>query len=151
MSIICHITEYRSPLQLESIALRRRILRIPLGLDFNKKDLEEEKDQVHIIALDDKQVVGILILVKQTDNSVKMRQVAVDEYYQNRGIGKKLVVFSELWALENGFNTMVLHARKKAVPFYLSLNYLADGPEFTEVGIPHVKMTKRLDEHLLSY
>jgi predicted GNAT family N-acyltransferase len=73
-----------------------------------------------------------------------MRQVAVDFEYQNLGVGKKMVQFAEAFALQKGFESMVLHARETAVPFYLSAGYTILGEPFTEVGIPHKKMIKTL-------
>ena len=37
-----------------------------------------------------------------------------------------------------------MHARMTAVGFYAKLGYTRVGDGFTEVGIPHVKMEKRL-------
>ena len=48
-------------------------------------------------------------------------------------------------AVENGMNSIELHARENAVPFYLSLQYTIMGNQFLEVNIPHYKMTKELD------
>lgn len=144
MNLVCQIVEFASILQIQSIELRRKILRIPLGLDFNKHELEEEKEQIHVVCLKDNNLIGVLLLVKQANGTLKMRQVAVDDNYQGQGIGHQMVMFSEKWALKNKFRTMVLNARKTAVPFYLSMDYLIEGIEFEEVGIPHFKMTKEL-------
>ena len=74
-----------------------------------------------------------------------MRQVAVDEHLQGKGLGGILVEFSEEYALNNGFDEIVLHARDTAVKFYLSLDYeITDKDFFYEVGIAHLKMRKKL-------
>jgi predicted GNAT family N-acyltransferase len=74
-----------------------------------------------------------------------MRQVAVDTDCQQSGIGKLLVFFSEQYAKNNGFHTIELHARDAAKDFYLKQNYIVEGDVFTEVGIPHYKMKKKLE------
>ena len=74
-----------------------------------------------------------------------MRQVAVSDDFQRRGVGKLMVEFCEKIAVENGMNSIELHARENAVPFYLSLQYTIMGNQFLEVNIPHYKMTKELD------
>ena len=73
-----------------------------------------------------------------------MRQVAVREAFQNRGIGQLMVGASEDLGRRLGFKKMVLHARKVAVPFYKKLKYKTSGKEFMEVDIPHFKMAKNL-------
>lgn len=130
-----------------SIELRREVLRKPLGLDFNQRDLDAEIDQFHLAAFINNQLVGILILKQMKDigNTVlKMRQVAVNPDHQSMGVGRELVEFSEEWAKENGYDTIDLHARKNVLPFYLKMNYQVQGDEFLEVGIPHFKMIKSL-------
>jgi predicted GNAT family N-acyltransferase len=145
MDANCQVVEYGSPLQVQSIDLRRKVLRIPLGLDFKKEELEAEKDQVHIVCTIGSTLAGVLILVKITDiHVVKMRQVAVDNNCQGKGIGRQMVRFSEKWAVQNNYNKIILNARITAAPFYLSMDYRVSGNEFMEVGIPHVQMVKEL-------
>ncbi|MFM9945338.1 MAG: GNAT family N-acetyltransferase [Bacteroidia bacterium] len=137
--------EFGSPEQIESVNLRYKILREPLGLQFDENDLAKEHEDFHIAAFVNSKLVGILLL-KPTDTPgiIKMRQVAVDEKYQSQGIGKAMVTFTEKFAFERGFLKLELHARKTAVPFYLSLGYFIKGDLFYEVGIPHKKMVKSL-------
>lgn len=73
-----------------------------------------------------------------------MRQVAVNKVWQRKGIGKMLVNFAEKLAKENGYKKIDLNSRITAVDFYLNLQYKKTGNEFTEVGIPHIKMFKIL-------
>lgn len=143
----CKLLEFGSPAQRESIELRREVLRIPLGLDFDQHDLDAESDQYHVACLDDGKIVGILLLKPVGNGVLKMRQVAVSPTVQGQGIGSRMVKFSETWAREQGYRFMELHARKTAVDFYLQLQYSIAGDEFTEVGIPHLKMVKGLDKN----
>jgi predicted GNAT family N-acyltransferase len=89
-------------------------------------------------------MIGYLNLTPYTDGQVKMRQVAVAATEQGRGVGSAMVAYSEEVAREKGFSTMVLHARRTAVPFYLRLGYTQEGDEFEEVTIPHYRMYKML-------
>lgn len=144
MNLNCKILDFGSEEQLNSIELRRKILRKPLGLEFTEDELQTEADQIHIACMSGLNLVGILLLVKKNDHTLKMRQVAVDDHLQGQGIGKAMVRFAEDWAIDNGFYLMELHARISAVPFYLSLAYKTAGSEFMEVSIPHLKMIKEL-------
>ena len=142
--IVCKVAEFGSPEQLESIELRKRILRWPLGLDFEPEQLAAEIRDFHLVALDEERLVACLVLSPVDKRTIKMRQVAVDNDLQGKGIGTQLVEFSERVARENGFSRMILHARDTAVPFYLRMAYEIDGEPFEEVTIPHRKMVKEL-------
>ena len=132
------------PEYLLSLILRYKILRIPLGLTFTKADLAHDTNDVHIGAFEGDTLIASLILTDSGDQSIQMRQVAVDEPYQGQGIGKELALFSEEYAKDKGFNLIYCHARAVAVPFYLRLGYDMVGDEFVEVGIPHLHMEKSL-------
>lgn len=127
-----------------TIALRDRILRQPLGLYFTPEQLAEEAEEYHLTAWEGNRLLGCLVLKPVDAFSVKMRQVAVLEEAQGRGIGRMLVDWSEQFAREHLFKELVLHARDTAVPFYEHLGYELVGDTFYEVSIPHRKMRKGL-------
>jgi ribosomal protein S18 acetylase RimI-like enzyme len=137
--------EFGTPAYDESVGLRDDILRKPLKMVFYAEDLAKEYDQTHIgYYAKNGIMVGCLILQDYGDGNAKMRQVAVAENYQSKGIGQKMVAFSEVYARQNGFTKMVLHARESACPFYDKLGYDRVGERFEEVNIPHFKMEKVL-------
>lgn len=138
------IIEFGSDLYHESIELRRLVLRLPLGLDFNSDELLAENNQIHFVYIQNQKVEGVLLLNPTDNNILKMRQVAVSPEQQGQGIGQKMVNFSEKWGIQNQYKRIELHARKTAVPFYFGLKYELEGDEFEEVGIPHFKMVKNL-------
>lgn len=140
------IADFGSRLQIQSISLRNDVLRKPLGLEFSSSDLLAENDQVHIVALRGREVIGCMLLVPLDNGWVKMRQVAVSPVYQGRGTGRRMVAFAEEWVVKNQKSHMVLHARESAVLFYQNLGYQTDGDMFYEVGIPHYKMFKDLNK-----
>jgi predicted GNAT family N-acyltransferase len=127
-----------------TVALRYDILRKPLGLHFTAEQLSIEDKEFHIAYIEDGKVLGCLILTPKENGIIKMRQVAVAENQQGKGIGKKMVIYSEIFSKEKGFTTMDLNARKTAIPFYLSMSYKVIGDEFEEVTIPHFRMVKEL-------
>jgi GNAT superfamily N-acetyltransferase len=130
---------YRQACELRDLVLRR-----PLGLALSAEDVEGEAQQLHLVAFDEAGLVGCLLLVPAENGEIKMRQVAVAERAQRRGVGGALVARAEVLARERGFRTMTLHARRGAVPFYERAGYSVEGAEFVEVTMPHSKMTKRL-------
>ncbi len=94
--------------------------------------------------MDNGEIIGCLIIVHQDNGSIRMRQVAVLESMQNKGVGTKLVAFFEQYAKENKFNKIVLNARKNAVHFYECLGYKVVSDYYIEKTTEHCKMEKNL-------
>ena len=137
--------EFATPEYDQTVQLRDKILRKPLGLAFSEEQLTEEFSDVHLAAFTSDWILrGCLVLTPKEDKTLKMRQVAVDEAVQKMGVGRQLVTASEAFARRNGFNTMELNARDTAVPFYEKLAYTVVGEPFEEVGIVHFKMIKNM-------
>ncbi len=128
----------------EALQLRIKVLRAPLGLVYTPEQLAEEATDVHVVAIDEDKVVGTILLRHVNDNVLKMRQFAVAPERQRQGIGSEMVAYCEDYAIEHGYDTIELHARESAVPFYEPLEYAKVGERFTEVTIPHFKMRKSL-------
>lgn len=140
------IIEYQTDEYQEMLALRTRILREPLGLIFTDQDIKMDKDDMLLgLILPEKQkMVACCILTRIDDKVVKMRQMAVDTDVQKSGLGTSMLSFAEYVAEREGFEKIVLHARKVAVDFYRKYDYKIIGDEFTEVGIPHFEMEKQI-------
>ena len=133
---------YNSEEYLSELVLRDAVLRKPLGMNLFDENLDAEEDDIHIGAFIHNKIVGVLILTKLNAKEVKMRQVAVDEYYRNMKIGQEMVLYSEGYSKNAGYTTILLNARKSAVGFYEKLGYETISNEFLEINIPHYKMRK---------
>lgn len=129
---------------LQMVKLRDDILRKPLGLTFTPDELEAEKDNMLIAAFEDDRILGCCMLVEEEPGVVRMRQMAVLNDLQGKGIGRALMQFAENIARDHGYRTIMMHARKHAVGFYEKMGYKKRGEEFTEVTIPHFAMEKQL-------
>ena len=137
--------DFATPEYDETIRLRYKILREPLGLDFTEEQLAVEYSDIHLAAYDESWILrGCLVLTPKNEKVLKMRQVAVDTDVQRKGVGQLLVKASEILALNEGFVKIELSARDTAMPFYQKLNYQIEGDMFEEIGIPHFKMVKKL-------
>ncbi len=136
---------FASPAFDELLALRDQVLRKPLGLRFHLKDISEEWRDIHLACYaDNGQLLAGLVLKPLDAETIKMRQVAVLPNAQKKGVGTFLVREAEKMTYALGFRQMNLHARKEAVPFYKKLGYSTQGKPFTEVGIKHYAMYKKL-------
>ncbi|MFK8115469.1 MAG: GNAT family N-acetyltransferase [Rubripirellula sp.] len=136
--------EFESCLYRQAIALRDELLRAPLGLIFTEEDLQAEWDQLHFGATTDESLIACALIVRLSEMSAKLRQMAVRTSHQRKGVGKFLIQSIESELLERGFRQIELNARDVAVGFYEKLGYTKVGEPFIEVKIPHWKMTKIL-------
>ncbi len=128
----------------QMIDLRYNMLRKPLGLSFEKEELEKEKDDVLIGCFDDGKLEGCCMLTEIAPKTFRLRQMAVTSGLQGKGIGKVLMIFAENISRDMGYRKIVMHARKTAIGFYEKLGYKTTGAEFIEVTIPHSVMEKNL-------
>ena len=136
------IFDFHSQEYTKALNLRDRVLRQPLGLEFTTEELKKDEYDTHFGLFKDDIIQACLILTKNENGRMKMRQVAVDERLQGNGLGKELSLAAEKYAWQQGFNIMFCNARKTAVPFYQKLGYHVVGSEFIEVNIPHYLMEK---------
>ena len=121
--------------------LRWEILRKPWKQPRGSEKDELEDKSFHIIALDNKKVVGVGRLHKNNNEEGQIRYMAVDENHQCKGIGKSILHELHEKAKELKFKTIILNARENAVGFYERLGYKIIGKAHTLFGeIEHFKM-----------
>jgi N-acetylglutamate synthase-like GNAT family acetyltransferase len=128
----------------QMVNLRMEILRKPLGLSFDPAELEKEKEDVLMGAFEDDKLLGCCLLTRQDQHTMRLRQMAVPNNMQGKGIGRALMIFAENIARDLGYKKLCMHARTTALGFYEKLGYTTTGEEFTEVTIPHYIMEKAL-------
>lgn len=145
-SVVVRTMKYGSQDYLQSINLRDLILRKPIGRSIKDDNLVQEQspDYHHIGAFIDNNLVGTIILIKRNSLTCQMKQFAVDNTIQSKGIGSKIIKFTEQYAKEQGFKQILVHARKTALQFYQKMDYPVISDEFYEVGIPHRELLKEI-------
>lgn len=125
--------------------LRETILRKPIGLSLRNEDLGKDGDDIILVAWNGAEIVACVML-KHTDQAdvFKLRQMAVAELWQGKGVGRQLVLAAEELLAGMHVCKIILHARITAEDFYTRLGYKKTSDIFTEVGIPHIIMEKLL-------
>jgi len=108
------------------------------------------KETFHLAYLEDNQVIGIAsfhpVGLKDYEGlGFQLRGMAVKSYAQNKGIGKKLLLFGENELKNRNVQYVWCNARQKAFPFYERLGYqfISDFFEVPMIGL-HKKMLKYL-------
>ena len=138
------IIDYGSPEYQQMVRLRDAVLRKPLGLTFTQDDLESEKDNILIAAFEEERMLGCCMLVEERPDIVRLRQMAVLNAFQGKGVGRALINFAENIARDRGYKIVKMHARNNSIGFYEKVGYKKKGDEFIEVTIPHYVMEKML-------
>jgi N-acetylglutamate synthase-like GNAT family acetyltransferase len=131
--------EYR-----QMVKLRDDLLRKPLGLTFTKEELESEKENMLIAAFEDDDILGCCMLVEKDPETARLRQMAVLNNLQGKGVGSAILQFAENLARDRGYKKIMMHARKNTAEFFEKSGYKISGSEFIELTIPHYQMIKEL-------
>jgi N-acetylglutamate synthase-like GNAT family acetyltransferase len=131
----------------QMIDLRYDILRKPLRLSFLEEELEKEKKDILIGAFEEETMLGCCLLTEIDKNCIQLRQMAVQNNLQGKGIGASMMNFAEHVAKDAGYKILMMHARKSAIGFYEKLGYKVSGNEFLEISIPHFVMEKKISHY----
>ncbi len=110
---------------------------VPRELEWDGEDAR----CIHVLARSDS---GTPIGTGRMGSNGKIGRLAVLADWRGRGIGGELLRSLVSKAYESKFKSVYLHAQTRAIPFYEKYGFRKEGAEFTEAGIPHVKMVKSL-------
>lgn len=138
------ILDYGTPEYRQMVKMRDDILRKPLGLSFTEDELASEKNNLLIAAFEDDEMLGCCMIVEQNPERAQLRQMAVLNSLQGKGVGRALILFAENLARDHGYKTMFMHARKNTVSFFEKMGYKTCSNEFIKLTIPHIEMEKEL-------
>ncbi|RXK50861.1 GNAT family N-acetyltransferase [Aquirufa rosea] len=141
--------EIRSPENPEEweayFQLRFTVLREPWNQPAGSEHLADDSEAIHVMAIENKQVIGAARMHQSKAGQGQVRCVAVDEAHQGRGIGKLLMQNLEQQAKALYWKEIILEARENAVPFYQSLGYRIEKESYLLFGsIQHFTMKKKL-------
>ena len=130
----------------EYFLFRWEMLRKPLGMSKESLEDELEDNSFHLTAVSKKNnnIIGSGRVHFNSKEEAQIRYMAVSENFKREGIGSEIVKRLEEYALNNGAKTLILNARKEAIKFYKSLDYLEGNPYQSDTGIPHKTMKKSL-------
>lgn len=139
--------EIRSPQNPEEweayFQLRFKVLREPWNQAAGSEHLTDDSSAIHVLAIENNQVVGVARMHESSPLQGQVRCVAVESSHQGLGIGKKLMDYLEQKAKENHWKEIILEARENAVPFYANLGYVIEKESYLLFGeIQHFTMKK---------
>ena len=104
---------------------RWEILRKPLGKSIKSLKDEYEDSSYHLIGVIDNKIIACGRLHFNSDNEAQIRYMAIDENFQRKGIGVKIIELLEAEAKKKQINKIVLNARNHVIKFYAKSGYRA--------------------------
>ncbi len=124
--------------------MRQLILRDPLNMKYTEKELEHDKIMIYFGYDDNGEILGVVGLEKLSPIKAQLRQMAVHDKLQGKGVGRQLVRFLEDYCRKEGMKEIQLDARYPARGFYAKLGYSEFGEIYEKIGIDHIDMKKML-------
>lgn len=128
----------------QELMLRWEVLRKPLGLPPGSEVFDGENESVHLIAMEDKKIVGCVLFHPESKTSGRISQLALSEEYRGRGFGRKLLATLERFLSTQGYNDLYLYAREDLQSFYAKAGYQMEGDPILRLGSFHRVMKKTL-------
>ena len=124
---------------------RWKILRKPIGKSIESLKDEYEDSSYHLIGVIDNKIIACGRLHFNNAYEAQIRYMAIDEHYQRKGIGVKVIELLESEAKKKQINKIILNARNHVIEFYKKSGYMAVRKyEGSDTGIPHTTMEKIL-------
>ena len=98
----------------------------------------------HFLAYVEGLAVGTARIKEIDADTAKIERLAVLSEYRKQGVGKRLMESALSTIARQNKSIAIVHAQAYIAQLYQQLGFGIVGDEFTEAGIPHVKMIKHL-------
>lgn len=96
----------------KTLALRNKVMRIPLGLNIYEEDFSSEQDALMVGMFEGENLLGVGVMSNHGPD-YKLEYLCIDSEIQSCGIGASLLEHLEERAKEQGKNGQKNRARKK--------------------------------------
>ncbi len=123
--------------------LRWEVLAKPYGIPPEAEILPEEKQSLHLIALDGKRIVGCVCFHPE-GNTGRIFEMAVSEEYQGQGFGRQLLHALEKMLVQRGIHVVYLYCRQETEGFYSLMGYQPEEDLIEKMGLKQRMMKKNL-------
>ena len=138
-----------SEIYLDSLKIRNDVFVKEQGVPLSLEIDQDEANAVHFVLYNEqKEATATLRLLPIESHTLKLQRMAVPPLHasahRKKGLGRILIQGAEDFARKQGFQKITLGAQLTAKGFYLSLGYQPEGEEFLDADMPHIKMSKYL-------
>ncbi len=138
--------EFDSQRYEQTVLLRDRVMRKPLGLSIKNDDLSFEKQATVLAVFDSDTIIGTGVLVYKDETTAKVCFLCVDSSLQKGGVGRAILEDMEKRSLQQGIKKICMESRVSAKDFYKKLGYHEYGEVYLmkEAPVDHIRMEKTL-------
>jgi N-acetylglutamate synthase-like GNAT family acetyltransferase len=127
--------------------LRWEVLKKPQGIPPQYIDVMQENKSFHLIAIENKQIVGCVLCHQQGLAEGKIYDLVLDNPYDlptEKGFGRKMLHRLEDFLQQKGLEHIYVLAKKEETDFFSQMGYKFEDEPFEEYGITYTKMGKKL-------
>ena len=136
------VSQVNDPDDLEKVfAIRRQVFVVEQNCP-PELEWEFEDESIHFLALVDNTPAGAARW-RKTDKGYKLERFAVLKEHRGKRIGQALVA-AALSDLPGDAGYVYLNAQLDAMRTYSRFGFVAEGEQFEEAGIQHMKMVKKV-------
>lgn len=138
--------EFGSKRYEQTVLLRDKVMRKPLGLSIRNDDLSYEQQATVLAVFDTDTILGTGVLVFEDEVTAKVRFLCVEPNLQKSGIGRVILENMERLSLQHGVKKIHLESRVTAKDFYKKLGYHEYGDIYLmkQAPVEHIWMEKIL-------
>jgi predicted GNAT family N-acyltransferase len=126
-----------------ALALRHEVFVVEQGVPLEEEYDRHDETALHLVAVDAGRVIATCRLVGDGDIA-KLGRMAVAAPARGRGVASALLAEAEARARAGGARRIALAAQTAVVALYERAGYATYGERFSDAGIEHVMMEKRL-------
>jgi GNAT superfamily N-acetyltransferase len=124
--------------------LRWRILRKPWNQPKGSEQDEMDENSIHVMVIKGEQVIGCGRGHFNSKVQAQIRYMAVEEKYQGKGLGSRLLLVLEEKLYATGVEEIILKAREKAISLYEKQGYtISQDGEILFGEVKHYWMRKK--------
>ena len=124
----------------QALAIRVQVFVLEQGVPPEEEKDSYDESAFHLLARERGVPLATARLVQLPDKVGKVGRVAVLPEARGRGLGRDLMLRILQEARARSLRELTLGSQMQAVSFYERLGYVAQGGEFLDGGIPHVRM-----------
>ncbi len=132
------------PYYREELMLRWEVGEKTKGLPPGLELVTEEKESIHLIALEKKQLVGCIVCHPQSETEGKIFHIALSDEYTGKSFSRQMLSTMEEFLLHKGIYHVYILAVEEMRAFYLHLGFVSEEEPFEKFGISYQKMGKTL-------
>lgn len=132
------------PYYREEVMLRWEMIEKPKGVPPGIMRLEEEKESFHLVALENRQMVGCVVCHPQSETEGKIFHLALSDEYKGKPFSRRLLSTMEEFLISKGISHIYVLAGIEMKDFYEHLGFSVEEEPFEDFGLSYQKMGKSL-------